>query len=66
MEGIEVAGLSASVSAVDFFSSTSSLAIGNECGLVGLLPLKCEHLFKGKKSITIYTLVAALSPFGFV
>ncbi|XP_057476584.1 uncharacterized protein LOC130764380 isoform X2 [Actinidia eriantha] len=39
VEGIEVAGTNASVSALDFLSSTSSLAIGNECGLVRLYRL---------------------------
>ncbi|XP_057489416.1 uncharacterized protein LOC130775276 [Actinidia eriantha] len=39
VEGIEVAGINASVSALDFLSSTSSLAIGNECGLVRLYQL---------------------------
>ncbi|KAG5558001.1 hypothetical protein RHGRI_008044 [Rhododendron griersonianum] len=39
IEGIEVAGTNASVSALDFLSSTSSLAIGNEYGLVRLYKL---------------------------
>ncbi|KAF8396949.1 hypothetical protein HHK36_018585 [Tetracentron sinense] len=34
LQGIKVAGASASVSALDFCSLTSSLAVGNECGLV--------------------------------
>lgn len=34
MNGIKVAGTSASVSALDFCSDTLTLAIGNECGLV--------------------------------
>ncbi|XP_058207273.1 uncharacterized protein LOC131320562 isoform X1 [Rhododendron vialii] len=39
IEGIEVAGTNVSVSALDFLSSTSSLAIGNEYGLVRLYKL---------------------------
>ncbi|KAL6980725.1 hypothetical protein U1Q18_022362 [Sarracenia purpurea var. burkii] len=39
VDGIEVAGKNASVSALDFFSSSSSLAIGNEYGLVRLYRL---------------------------
>ncbi|CAL5322708.1 unnamed protein product [Camellia sinensis] len=39
VEGIEVAGTNASVSALDFFSSTLSLAVGNEYGLVRLYRL---------------------------
>lgn len=43
IEGIEVAGTNASVSALDFLSSTSSLAIGNEYGLVIFFSF-CVHL----------------------
>ncbi|PIA59457.1 hypothetical protein AQUCO_00400380v1 [Aquilegia coerulea] len=39
VETIEVAGTSASVSAVDFFPLTASLAVGNECGLVRVYKL---------------------------
>ena len=35
VKGIEVAGVGASVSALDFCSLNLSLAVGNECGLVG-------------------------------
>lgn len=41
VDGIEVTGSSASVSALDF-SSTSILAVGNECGLVRLF---CQVFF---------------------
>lgn len=34
LEGIKVAGLSAPVSKLDFCCATTSLAVGNECGLV--------------------------------
>jgi hypothetical protein len=34
VNGINIAGTSASVSALDFCSDTLTLAIGNECGLV--------------------------------
>ncbi|GFZ15014.1 transducin family protein [Actinidia rufa] len=44
VEGIEVAGTNASVSALDFLSSTSSLAIGNECGLVIFFSFVCFDL----------------------
>lgn len=39
VEGIEVADTSASISALDFFSSTSCVAVGNEHGLVCLYSL---------------------------
>ncbi|XP_059627965.1 uncharacterized protein LOC132270778 isoform X2 [Cornus florida] len=39
LEGLEVAGASASISALDFCSSTLSLAVGNEHGLVRLYRL---------------------------
>ncbi|KAH7854128.1 hypothetical protein Vadar_010404 [Vaccinium darrowii] len=39
VEGIEVAGTNVSVSSLEFLSSTSSLAIGNEYGLVRLYRL---------------------------
>lgn len=48
VEGIEVAGSSASVSALDFSSSSSTLilAIGNECGLVRLFSSRVTAFFK--------------------
>lgn len=39
VNGINIAGTSASVSALDFCSDTLTLAIGNECGLVRLYEL---------------------------
>lgn len=39
VKGIEVAGVGASVSALDFCSLNLSLAIGNECGLIHLYQL---------------------------
>ncbi|KAE8650981.1 uncharacterized protein LOC101217343 [Cucumis sativus] len=40
LEGIKVAGLSAPVSKLDFCCATTSLAVGNECGLVRVYDLK--------------------------
>lgn len=35
--GAEIAGISASVSALEFCSLTSRLSIGNECGVVRII-----------------------------
>lgn len=35
--GVEIAGTSASVSALEFCSLTSRLSIGNECGVVRVI-----------------------------
>uniref|UniRef100_A0A9I9CVE7 Nucleotide binding protein n=1 Tax=Cucumis melo TaxID=3656 RepID=A0A9I9CVE7_CUCME len=40
LEGIKVAGLSAPVLKLDFCCATTSLAVGNECGLVRVYDLK--------------------------
>ncbi|XP_038903847.1 LOW QUALITY PROTEIN: uncharacterized protein LOC120090335 [Benincasa hispida] len=40
LEGLKVAGLSAPVLKLDFCSATTSLAVGNECGLVRVYDLK--------------------------
>nr|XP_043636522.1 uncharacterized protein LOC122607576 [Erigeron canadensis] len=42
VEGIEVPGASEPISALDFHSPTTSLAVGNDCGLVHLLKLVGE------------------------
>lgn len=42
VEGTEVPGASGPISALDFNSTTSSLAVGNDCGLVHLLKLVGE------------------------
>ncbi|KAJ4977644.1 hypothetical protein NE237_008424 [Protea cynaroides] len=44
VQGIEVAGAGASVSALDFCSLSSTLAVGNECGLVRVYKLNTSSI----------------------
>lgn len=52
VEGTEVPGASAPISALDFNSTTSSLAVGNDCGLVHLLKLVGESEEKNVHLVT--------------
>ena len=47
--GLNIAGLSASISALDFCSVTLSVAAGNECGLVMSFILLSSLLFRELK-----------------
>lgn len=53
MKGFKVAGANASVSALDLCSSTLSLAIGNECGLVSLLQLGMSSIFEYSYGLSV-------------
>ncbi|XP_024989537.1 uncharacterized protein LOC112524114 [Cynara cardunculus var. scolymus] len=52
VEGTEVPGASAPISSLDFNSTTSSLAVGNDCGLVHLLKLVGESEEKNAYLVT--------------